>query len=142
MKYYILEPEVAGGLGQNAVLDRSVYPPRVTSFHYQFDGWLGDPLLETVASFIVTGALKEKIEALQATGVQFGDVEISKSGEFEDFFPDRDLPRFAWLQVTGTAGGDDFGLSSTHRLVVSDRILGLLSTEGMAHCDITEYNDD
>jgi len=142
MKYYILEPEVAGGLGQNADLDRSVHPPRVTRFHYQFDGWLGDPLLETVASFIVTDGLKEKIKTMQASGAKFGDVEISKSGEFEDFFPNRGLPQFAWLQVNGNAGRDDFGLSRTHRLVVSERILDLLRTEGMSHCDISEFNND
>jgi hypothetical protein len=139
MKYYTIEPEVAGGFGENAVLDASVRPPLVTKFHYEFDAWSGDPILETVATFIVTDSLKRKIQALKATGVQFGAVEISKSGEFEDFFPARELPAFAWLQVTGIPGKDDFGLSATHRLVVSRRVLELLQAEGMTQGDISEF---
>ena len=54
MKYYILEPEVAGGFGENTIMDPTSRPPRVTRFHYEFDGWLGDELLETVACFIAT----------------------------------------------------------------------------------------
>ena len=139
MKYYVLEPEIAGGLGENALVDASIRPPCVQRFHYQFDGWLGDPLLETVALFIVTTALKEKIETIQATGVIFGAVEVSKSGEFEEMFPHCNLPQFAWLQVCGNAGHEDFGLSSECRLVVSQRILDLLQAEGLQHCDISEF---
>jgi hypothetical protein len=123
MRYYVLEPEVAGSLGQNAVLDHSVSPPRITRFHYEFDGWLGDPLLETGAFFIVTDQLRRRISDLGATGVSFAKVEISQSGEFEDFFPNRTLPNFVWLQVIGKARHDDFGLSANHRLIVSQRVL-------------------
>ena len=140
MKYYILDPEVAGGFGPNAVIDPTVRPPNVSHFHYQFDGWLGDPLLETIGCFIVTTHLKHKIEAIAPTGVSFGYVEISKSSEFEDLFPDQELPEFAWLQVTGRVGQDDFGLSLRNRLIVSERILNLLKNEGLSHCDIAEYD--
>jgi|ERR1051325_6709439 hypothetical protein len=140
MKYYMLEPEVAGGFGPNAILDNpSARPPQVSHFHYEFDVWLGDPLLEAVACFIVTESLKQKIAALQPTGVAFGVVEVSKSGEFEDLYPDRNLPKFAWLKVTGKAGEDDFGLSSNHCLVVSQRILDVLRDEGLSHCDVSEF---
>src|SRR5579859_4713915 len=112
MKYYALEPEVAGFFGQNAVLaDPYARPPRITKFHYEFDVWLGDPLLEAVACFIVLESLKEKLLALRATGVAFGEVEVSTSEEFEELDPGLKLPKFAWLQVTGEAGKDDFGLS-------------------------------
>ena len=46
MKYFQLEPEVAGGFGPNSILDPKVRPPRVTKFNYEFDVWLGDPVLE------------------------------------------------------------------------------------------------
>ena len=45
MTYYHLEPEVAGGIGERTVLDRSGPRLRATSLHYEFDGWLGDDLL-------------------------------------------------------------------------------------------------
>jgi len=139
MKYYILEPEVAGGIGKNTLLDRSVHPPVPIKFNYEFLGWLGDSLLETVASFIVTTSLKEKIEAIEATGIAFGEVEITKAGEFEDFHPNKELPEFVWLQVKGVAGQNDFGLSSKHRLVVSQRALDVLRQEQLSHCEIADF---
>jgi len=140
MKYYVIEPEVAGGFGENAVLDDpTARPPRIKNFHYEFSGWLGDPILETVGCFIVTEALRERIEALEPTGMTFGRVEVSKSGEFEDLYPSRVLPNFVWLQITGAPGVDDFGLSSSHRLVVSQRILEILREGGMRHCDFADF---
>lgn len=136
----MLEPEVAGGFGPGSVLDHRLRPPRVEKFNYEFDVWLGDPLLEAVSCFIVTEDLGDKILAIRATGVAFGDVEISKSGEFEDLYGNRQLPKFVWLQVTGRAGQDDFGLSRTHCLVVSEGILFLLKEEGMSHCDISDFD--
>ena len=32
MKYFYIETEVAGGLGENTAMDRSVHPPIVTDF--------------------------------------------------------------------------------------------------------------
>lgn len=141
MNYYVLDPEVAGGFGPNTIFaDLSTRPPRVTRFHYEFDGWSGDPLVTTVCCFIVTESLKEKILALRATGVAFGEVEVSTSSEFEEFCPGVKLPKFVWLQVTGNAGEDDFGMSRID-LVVSQRVLELLKNAGMAHCDIAEFTE-
>ncbi len=140
MEYYVLEPEVAGGFGPNTIFaDRTARPPRITKFHYEFEVWLGDPLLEAVACFIVLESLKEKILALRPTGVAFSEAEVSTSEGFEELDPGRKLPKFVWLQVTGKAGKDDFGLSSQHLLVVSQRILDLLRDAGMSHCDIAEF---
>jgi hypothetical protein len=33
MKYHSIEPEVAGGLGANTIMDRTVHPPVVTKLH-------------------------------------------------------------------------------------------------------------
>ncbi len=139
MTFFILEPEVAGGFGPNTILDRGVHPPRPVEFDYQFDGWLGDPLVETVANFIVTLPLKEKFEQYHASGIKFNDVKISKSGEFNDLHPDKILPDFAWMQVYGKPARDDFGLSSGHRLVASERMLSILLDEGMANCEVEPY---
>jgi putative Mn2+ efflux pump MntP len=60
MKWYVVEPEVAGGFGPNSILDPSVRPPLVTRFNYEFDVWLGDPILEAIGCFIVTQSLRRK----------------------------------------------------------------------------------
>jgi hypothetical protein len=140
MNYFIIEPEVAGGFGENSTLDPTYRPPRVIRFHYEFDGWLGDELLETVACFIATRSVADALQSLEMTGVEFDQVETSKSQMFEELHPRRRLPEFVWLKVTGIAGKDDFGLSKAHRLVVSEKVLRVLKTR-MRHCAISPYID-
>lgn len=40
MKHHIIEPEVAGGLGEGTIMSRNTHPPIVTRLHYKFDGGL------------------------------------------------------------------------------------------------------
>jgi hypothetical protein len=141
MNYFQLEPEAPGGFGPNSVFfDVKARPPRIDKFNYEFDLWPRDPLVEAIASYIVTESLRDKITALHPTGVSFGPVEVSKSGLFEDRYPNREPPKFVWLQVAGIAGQDDFGLSPTHSLVVSERILNVLKAAGVSHSNIVPFD--
>src|SRR4051794_7322126 len=94
MTFFFIEPEVAGGLGDHSIVDRSSHPPKVTRLHYEFDGWPDDGLLEAFPCFIVTDDAKHKIEAAQLTGVRFDRVETSVSDEYVERHPNRELPRF------------------------------------------------
>lgn len=144
MEYYALKPEVAGGAGPNTIfIDPAARPPLISKLNYQFDGWLGDPILETVCSYIVTNQLRDRIASIHATGVSFAPVEVSKSREYEDLNPNRELPEFVWLKVTGEAGQDDFGYTNSngHCIVVSERILDLLIEMGLHHCDLVELEN-
>lgn len=118
-KFYILAPEVAGGRGDQTLADLSVHPPIVRRLHYEFDGWLGDELLESFPVFIVTERLAQRIQEKNASGVEFEKVIITKSELFRDLQPDLELPPFVWLKPVGKVAHDDFGVSSDHRLVVS-----------------------
>jgi hypothetical protein len=146
MKYYSIEPEVAGGWGKNTVHDESesAEPPFVLKLHYEFDGWAGDELLESSGCYIVTERLAREIERAQLTGAQFDDVEISTSGEYDDFqelHPDRKLPKFLWLRLVGKLGQDDFAISGL-RLVVSERALQLLTSIGISNAaSVTPFAD-
>jgi hypothetical protein len=139
MNYHILEPEVAGGLGEDTVINRRIHPPEVSTLHYKFDGWLGDVLLESFPCFIVTMEAVQKLQGLPATGVYFGDVQATKSVQFHNIYPDRSLPEFRWLKVTGKAGDDDFGLAKDFRLVVSDRVLVALKELRLSNALIENY---
>ena len=143
MKYYVLEPEVAGNFGGNTIfIDRSARPPLVKRFHYEFNVWLGDPILEAVCCYIVTESLRNQILSLEAVGVSFGPVEVSTTYPFHEVSKNRELPAFVWLQVNGRAGLDDFGYSLAHTLVVSDRILNILRDAGMKHCDVADFTSE
>jgi hypothetical protein len=139
MKYFYIEPEVAGNWGENTVVNQSVSPPIVTNLHYHFDGWLGDVLLETFPCFIVTALAKQRIEAAGLTGATFAPVEPTTSELFQELYPNRQLPEFAWLKVDGVAGADDFGPVPNARLVVSEGALALLRELGISQASISEF---
>jgi hypothetical protein len=138
--FYQLEPEVAGHLGSGTVMDASTHPPVVDALHYEFDGWPADDLIEAFPCFIVTDRMRGLIEKAQGTGCRFGPVRVSTSDEFEDlaeFRAPQPLPQFSWLIVSGTAGRDDFGTSSSGTLIVSDRILQVMKQGRLENCDVS-----
>jgi hypothetical protein len=136
--YYLVEPEVAGGWGRNTLFSRTPGQPTVVhKLHYQFDGWLGDELLETTPCYIVTERLAAEIEKAGLTGVWFDNVEISKSQEFEDWYPGRELPRFLWMRIAGKRGEHDFWITPKLILAVSERALELLKRNGTAYMDVS-----
>lgn len=138
--YYSLEPEVAGGFGENSVLDTNTHPPDVKHLHYEFDGWLGDDLVESFPCYLVSERLKKVISEVATSGFSFAEVEVSTSEEFHDMCDDQELPEFSWLKVFGQPGVDDFGMSSENCLVVSERVLkGMQEGGNLENCDITEY---
>jgi len=57
MRYFKVEPEIAGDFGDNTVLDTSTHPPKVHKLHYEIETWLGDPILETFLCFVTTDEL-------------------------------------------------------------------------------------
>lgn len=57
--FCFLEPEVAGGIGPNSELHCDDGKLVVTRLNYEFDGWLGDALLETTPCFIVTNDARQ-----------------------------------------------------------------------------------
>jgi hypothetical protein len=137
-QFYAIKPEVAGGAGPNTVfIDPRARPPLIEKFNYEFYGWLGDPILVTVCTFIVTEPVRDSLLAINATGVSFAHVEVSKSGEFQDLYPGRNLPPFVWMQVTGRSG-DDLSYTSDHALVVSESVLDILLKCGMSYGKFVE----
>ncbi|ACC75572.1 hypothetical protein PPMP20_03855 [Paraburkholderia phymatum] len=139
MAYYYVEPEVAGGLGKNTVLDLSVHPPAITRLHYRIINWLGDALLESFPALIVTREAAGALNELNASGYECREMELTVSESFREVYPERTLPEFLWLSVTGVAGRNDFGLAADSRLVVSERVLHVLKTFGLNHAIVEDY---
>jgi hypothetical protein len=139
MQYYLLSPEVAGGLGPNTVMNSTAHPPEVSRLHYELEGWLGDDLLESFPCFVVTERLAEAIQDAQLTGVRFGDAEVTASEQFRELYPQRELPRFFWLKVVGKPARDDFGLDDQSRLVTSEQALHVLRQLTLENCEVSAY---
>jgi len=137
--YYYIEPEVSGGIGRSSIIDTSFHPPIVKKLNFEFDGWLGDDLIETFPCFIVSENLKNRIHQSKLTGFKFNDVEITKSDTFNELYENKTLPNFYWLQITGKAGQHDFGIASDFRLVVSSDALFIMKQTRIEQATIEEY---
>lgn len=131
-----VEPEVAGGMGDKTVLDASSHPPLVHRLHYQFDGWLGDDILETFPCYIVTERLKQGIEGHDLTGVIFDNVIVSRTKTFDKLYPGILLPEFYWLKVIGIPRKDDFSISEDYRMVISDEAFTLLKNFNISNANL------
>jgi hypothetical protein len=127
MKYYAIEPEVAGGFGDHTkIVHTSGKPFEVVHLHYRLEGWLGDELLESTPCFIVSKSLANDLTRAQLTGFSFDAVEVTTSRELSEVIGNSGLPEFLWLKVNGIARQDDFALSSELTLIVSEKALKVL----------------
>lgn len=135
-----IEPEVSGELGESTELDNSVHPPIVKKLHYEFEGWLGNDMIESFPCYLVTENLRRDIEKKGFSGINFSDVIITVSEEFKDLYPTRTLPNFYWMKIEGKEGVDDFGLSEDYRLVISSQVQELLSFYNLSEADFEDYS--
>jgi len=138
MHYYI-EPEVSGSIGEKSIIDNTSYPPLVKRLNYEFDGWLGDDIIESFPCFVVSEKLKIELEEHSLSGFSLDDVEITKSEKFTDLHPNKDLPTFYWLKISGKAGKDDFGIAEDFRLVISEKTLSIFKKNKIDHADIEKF---
>ncbi|WP_214824110.1 hypothetical protein [Exiguobacterium algae] len=152
MELYLLEPEVAGGLGENTVFgtDEEIRKEggasRVQYLHYKFDGWLGDALLECTPCFIITKELNNQLMANGLNDYSTQNCDITTSEEFEELYPNKKLPEFIRLIPLGTVHvekksysdwtGKHFSLSQRSELVVTKEILSILESY-IKYSDIT-----
>ena len=158
-KLFLLEPEVAGGLGEKTVITNRnelrsgiAKIPNVVSLEYVFDDWLGDDLIESTPCFIVTEDLALKIKSSDLTGYSFEEVLISKSDLFRQIHKDDlSLPNFFWLKILGKVklgenwkvvewSGQDFCFDEKGRLIVTEKCLSTLRQCKFNHCDVIELS--
>jgi hypothetical protein len=142
MRYFTIRPEVAGGWGANTIA--TISPGETDVLHaldYEFDDWFGDDLLKATLCYIATERLAANILQAGLSGVVFDEVTISKSGIFEDSYPEgRELPKFLWMKVEGEPARDDFGITSNLELIISDHALLVLRAGGeLLHATIKPY---
>ena len=137
---YILEPEVAGGWGEETEADTSCHPPKVSKLTYQFEGWLGDELLESFPCFIISQSLAKLITNASLTGYTLNPVKITRSDNFLELYPDIELPPFHWLQVNGVIGVNDFAINNKHLLQVSEAAFKVLSQVTIDHCGVVKVS--
>ena len=147
MNYYLLNPEVAGEIGDRSEL---VYEDgkikEVTFLEYNFTGWQGDELLSTHPCFIVTESLQNDIILNSLTGIKFKDIAMTFSDEFYDICGNVKIPKFVQI-ICNTSHEDnvnnlqyDFYHNKYKEIVVSERALNVLKQHKIDMCVIENYD--
>jgi hypothetical protein len=155
MKLYLLEPEVAGGIGEKTTFLDNAYQngvKKISSLHYELEGWLGDELLESTPCFIVAENLANSIQNSELNGYLFNEVEITVSDLFKELYPNKPLPNFKQLIPKGKVfvkngkftgwSQEDFCLSQNLELVVSTNAFKVINKHKLNHCEVIELKKD
>lgn len=137
--YALLKPEVPGEWADGIVADTSTHPPRVSHLQIQMRGWLGDDLLTSFPSFFVTRRLADALRQSPFSGFMLAPMELVSSDIYKQIHPDQPLPACEWLQISGTPGVDDFGLTAQADLVVSGQALDLLRRYHLGNCEVHDW---
>ena len=137
--YYKLLPETPGRLGKHTTMDSSSHPPKIGNLHFEFDGWLGDELVECFPCYFITERLSIALETAGLSGFMIKEAQISYSDTFHELYPDREMPSFKSIEIFGKIG-DDFFIQKNY-LVVSSKGLTMLRQNGrMKYCEVEELS--
>lgn len=148
MAYYILNPEVPGGMGQDTIIkppSAGSYLPHVDVLHLVISGWMGDDLLTSFPCFMVTNRLKHALEVSNLSGFKIAEMDVTIDPQllmFPQMAASWPLPELHRLKIVGRAGTEDFGLTPLDApvsLVVSSLALELLQKFQIKECEIVEY---
>lgn len=136
---YVLEPMVAGQLGDRTDLDTSTHPPRVTAVEYVLDSPETDDLIESFPVFLVSDDLAARLRADHLAGFELARAEVVPSLEYREVYGDAPHKGYRWLRVLGDSSSDCW-LSDDHRLCVSDRMMRTLEEGDLRNCEIEALN--
>jgi hypothetical protein len=131
---YRLEPQVAGELGADTVLDSSTHPPTVSRVHYVLDQPDTDELVESFPVFLISTSLGSRLQNAHATGFKLAKAIVRPSEGYRALYRDAPHREYLWMQVRGTAGRSDFWLDESFRMCVSDRAMAILETAKLSDC--------
>lgn len=144
MNYYVIEPEVAGEIGDNTVYENNKASignneiPQICHLHFVFSGWMGDEILESTPCFLVSEKMKSKIIKNKLSGCVFQEIEMSYSDEFIELYPNRKIPNFYRLIPVNTLYVEknryhiqkdmsDFMISQKYYLILSEKAKDIIT---------------
>lgn len=149
MKFYQIEPDTAGSLGDDTVhegwTDR---PLKISKLQIELEFWPDDDLVEAgLYGYVGTRRLAEALKNNRLTGVEFDHVDVIEGDQFwihKEDHPGETVPELLWFKFFGKAAVDDFGLlqgPGSFPLVVSERALVLLKSFKFTNCEIKDLDD-
>lgn len=135
---YVLEPLVAGELGEGTVLDTSTHPPIARSVEYVLDVPIIEDLIESFPVFLVSEKLSLKLSEANLKGFSLDEARVIPSEGYRDGYGDAPHPYYRWLRLQSVPAPDCW-LDSAHRLCVSETMMAVLSKVNIDGCNVTRF---
>lgn len=133
---FLLEPLVAGALGEGTQLDASTHPPDVEAVEYVLDAPSADDLIESFPVFLVSDWLAERLDRAGLDGFALEGALVVPSREYVEVYGPAPHKSYRWLRLL-TSTTADCWLDEEYRLCVSDRMMAVLREGVLEGCDIT-----
>jgi hypothetical protein len=133
---YAIEAEVPGHLGEDALYSGDTSGWNVTKMHLEFDGWMGDDIIQVLNCFLVTDKAKRLLEVAKLKGLSFERPIITKSADFLERQPDTTLPEFWWIRPPSSLGDGDVAIEGNGFLVVSETAMKEIHNLNLSHASV------
>lgn len=131
---FVVDPQVAGQLGEGTEMDTSAHPPVVHRVEYVLDHPGTDDLIQSFPVFLASDSLREDLAAAHVRGITWREAVVSR-GDFYGDYPVADPIPYSWL-VPGQRGDDCWVEGGS--LVVSDRMMEVLRGARLSDCIVDE----
>jgi len=101
---------------------------------------MGDDIVESFPTFVVTAALAEAIVSSGLSGVELDDVIVTMDPQFVELFPDAasSLPAWRWLRLDGQPHKSDFWQDESAHLMLSADALDVLRRFRIGNAELSE----
>jgi hypothetical protein len=132
---YVIEPLVAGELGDGTDLDPSTHPPRVSSVEYVLDAPVEEDLIESFPVFLVSEELERRIQEAGLRGISLEDARVVPSPEYIEIYGDAPHKQYRWMKLD-QAEDPDAWLGEDLRLNVTDRMMEMLQSLNISNADV------
>ena len=132
---YQLEPQVAGELGDDTVMDVSVHPPLVSRVAYELDQPDNDDLIQSFPVYLVERSMADQLVRAGLTGFDLAAAVVRPGEEYEAEYQGKAHKDYVWLRVHGT-NQHDCWIDHTLMLCVSDAMMAVLKSGQLEGCDV------
>jgi hypothetical protein len=135
---YVLDPFVAGQLGERTDLDASTHPPVVRHVDYVVDLPTDEDLIQSFPVFLVSEDLAVALAAANLTGFRLDDADVRPSDQYRVLGGGDAPPKpYRWLRLVSSEVADCW-LDEGYRLCVSDEMYAVLSSHKIERCEVAK----
>jgi len=135
---YVLDPLVAGQLGERTDLNATTHPPVVRHVDYVVDLPTDEDLIQSFPVFLVSEDLAGALAAANLTGFRLEDADVRPSDQYGGFGGGEvPIKHYRWLRLDSSDPADCW-LDERLRLCVSDEMYAVISSHRIEGCEVTK----